>query len=305
MTAATSAVRSRKEPIDLHCPACGADFPASVWLVVDREERPDLLHRLLENKLDTLVCPSCGSAGQINHPLLFHDGIYRRLWCAMPLSIESPAAARSLVGDLLHGLIAALPPEHREPYLQDVELVPELDGLRAALLQAARDHDPRAEDRLISEAVGALLNVAGGHDFLHVFAEHRALLVSDASMDALHSIQAVARADGDQDLVQRTRELLAVLTRFRATLDHRRSALLTFLERMSPLSIDDMVLLEPVRSMLVAVDPQAVYAARIALSPEQRAAVDRILAQLLTAATAANDEHSAGFVRALLALPDQ
>ena len=64
----------------------------------------------------------------------------------MPLSVRGPDAARELVGDLLRSLLAALSPEERLPYLAEVEIVPELDGLRAALIERAPVEDAGIEE---------------------------------------------------------------------------------------------------------------------------------------------------------------
>src|SRR3712207_2330619 len=120
--------RSRQEPVDLACPSCRRHFQAAVWLVVDRLERPDLVQRLIAGQLDDARCPNCGAEGAINHPLLLHDPARMRVYCALPLSVQGQAAAREMVGDLLEGLVAALPLAERRPYLREVEIVVELDG---------------------------------------------------------------------------------------------------------------------------------------------------------------------------------
>ena len=45
---------------DATCPACNHAFQADVWLVVDADERPDLVERLRGGSLHAIACPQCG-----------------------------------------------------------------------------------------------------------------------------------------------------------------------------------------------------------------------------------------------------
>lgn len=54
----------------LNCPHCGQPFTAEVWLIVDTNERPDLLQRLQDETLHLLVCPHCGQEATLDAALL-------------------------------------------------------------------------------------------------------------------------------------------------------------------------------------------------------------------------------------------
>ncbi len=129
--------RSQNERADVTCPACKQPFSVEVWLVIDRYERPDLTKLIMDGELNVATCPHCGAEGGVNHPLLFHDGEREQVLVALPLTVQGPATARNLVGDLLQRLLDQLPSEEDKPYLGEVELVPELDGLRALLIEQA------------------------------------------------------------------------------------------------------------------------------------------------------------------------
>ncbi len=129
------------------CPACKQPFSVEVWLVVDRQERPDLTKLIMDGELNVASCPHCGAAGGVNHPLLFHDGEREQVLVALPLTVQGPAAARDVAGELLQRLLDELPPEADKPYLGEVELVPELDGLRARLIEQALGADRRIRDQ--------------------------------------------------------------------------------------------------------------------------------------------------------------
>ena len=64
---------SHSEHAVLTCPACGQDFEADVWMLVDAQEQPELAHALREGTLNVVACPHCGNHGPAGAPLLFHD----------------------------------------------------------------------------------------------------------------------------------------------------------------------------------------------------------------------------------------
>ncbi|MBC7243099.1 MAG: hypothetical protein H5T60_11720, partial [Anaerolineae bacterium] len=61
---------SFSQTVSLTCPRCGRDFSAEIWLIVDADERPDLLERIRAGTLHTMTCPHCGHEGQVDAPLL-------------------------------------------------------------------------------------------------------------------------------------------------------------------------------------------------------------------------------------------
>jgi len=45
---------------DLTCPECSENFTAEVYLIVDIDERQDLLERIRAGTLHDIHCPKCG-----------------------------------------------------------------------------------------------------------------------------------------------------------------------------------------------------------------------------------------------------
>lgn len=297
--------RSQAESADLVCPTCGQPFSSEVWLIVDRQERPDLVHLLLDGELNVVRCPHCGAEGGINHPLLFHDADRRQVLVALPLTVQGAEAARELVGDLLHRLLAALPPEARQPYLGEIELTPELDGLRALLIEQALAENTDAHDQLIAIAVQDLLNVSAELDFQRVIAQHRTLLLTDRAAEALDQVMRDARRSGDQELRRRAQEAKAVLSRLRQIVRRRRDVLNALLDDLAPLSQAEIAVLPQLKRMLDAIDPQEVYTARIALAPEERELTDRLIERLAERAGQAQETEALTFLRNLALLPQQ
>jgi predicted RNA-binding Zn-ribbon protein involved in translation (DUF1610 family) len=56
---------SFSQTASLTCPQCGRAFSAEVWLIVDADERPDLLARIRAGTLHDLTCPHCGHQGNV------------------------------------------------------------------------------------------------------------------------------------------------------------------------------------------------------------------------------------------------
>jgi hypothetical protein len=293
--------RSQSDIADLQCPACGASFRREVWLIVDRDERPDLIELILDGTLHRARCPACGAEGDINHPLLLHDGRREQIVAALPLTVQSEHAARELVGDLLRRLIDALPPASRKPYLGDVELVPELDGLRSSLIeQAGAEHQDRLDHRL-THAIEALLNLSDSTELEGVVATHRAPLLDDRSDAALAQLASQAQAQGDFALHQNVQQARALVQQLRSALQRRRAALHRLLEELAPLSDDERALLPVLRRICAAVDPQDVYAERIQLAVSHRDVLDRLLDRLTERADAQGQAEAAAFLHALAA----
>lgn len=297
--------RSHNQTADLTCPSCGQLFSAEVWLVVDRQERPDLVRLILDGELNVARCPHCGAEGGINHPLLFHDGQRQQVLIAMPLTVQGPEAARELVGELLKRLLESMTEEERQPYLGEIEMVPELDGLRSLLIEQALAEDANVEDQLVALAVQDLLNVGNEPEFQRVIAEHRALLLNDRAQEALDQIFKSARRAQDRDLQRRAQEAKAVLSQLRTNVINRRMTLNALLDDLAPLSDEEIAVLPQLKQMLEAIDPQEVYTARISLAPEQRDVIDQLINRLAEHAGQERQIEALTFLRNLALLPNQ
>ncbi|WP_322510196.1 CpXC domain-containing protein [Anaerolinea sp.] len=109
----------------LACPQCGHTFPAEIWLIVDGDERPDLLARAAQGDLHRLPCPQCGNNGTLDVPLL----ILRRHE-PQGVLIFSPAENTTREEDqkhlngLMQALKASLGAEWQEEWIVKSQVVP-------------------------------------------------------------------------------------------------------------------------------------------------------------------------------------
>lgn len=297
--------RSQSEIADLQCPACGASFRSEVWLIVDRSERPDLVAQILDGTLHRACCPVCRVEGAINHPLLLHDGARRRVVVALPLTVQHARAARELVGDLLRRLVDALPAAERQPYLGEVELTPELDGLRTYLI-AQDDHDDQiTTKRQLAAALEALLNAHDSAALEHAIATHRTTLFDDQAAVALARVAMEAESEGDRILHQRARQARALILRLRTAWQRRRATLERLLDQLAPLTAPERDVLPALRRICAAIDPQEVYAERIRLDAMQRETLDRLLDRLCRQTRAQGEAEAEAFLGAVAARVQQ
>jgi hypothetical protein len=215
---------SYQEQADLTCPSCGADFTAAVWLILDAQEQPEAVDSLRRGSLNTVACPHCGSSGPAGAPLLFHDAEARRVIFA-----GAPGAAEHEVRDQarnLHALlVGAIPEEQRRPYLADVDIAQDVDGVGHLLLRMDRRRKaapapPAVETprRGVSTdpppllvAVQELLEAGSPEDLDRVFAAHPLLLApaTDLTLAQLADVAVEQRAYDIAESLQQARRLLS------------------------------------------------------------------------------------------------
>ncbi|HJZ49392.1 MAG TPA: CpXC domain-containing protein [Roseiflexaceae bacterium] len=241
---------SYSEYINLTCPSCGARFETDAWTLVDAAERSDLAQALREGSLNLVTCPKCGAQVTAGAALLFHDPAGRRVYFAVPPNVEQHVW-RERAQELLYQLVGSLPEDERRPYLGDVQVEQELDGVRRALLRHDRrrglgrqgdketrrqgDQEIKGEKEttinqkvssspplLVSssahepliEAVRALLAADTDAEFNTIVAANPSLL--DESADTIvRELADLAYADGERDVSTALRELRIVLARLR------------------------------------------------------------------------------------------
>jgi tetratricopeptide (TPR) repeat protein len=134
-------MHSLSEPLDLTCGQCGRTLAFELWLIVDADERPDLLARA--GALHTVSCPVCGPQGEVDAPLLLYLPDHNSATGQPPL-IFSPAEQTSaeqnqqMAVGLLQELARRLGAAWQDDWLAQVASV------RRELLPVALSDDPAA-----------------------------------------------------------------------------------------------------------------------------------------------------------------
>lgn len=151
-------------PIQISCPNCGTRYVAQVQSIVDVGQDPRLKALLLRGQLNTVVCPSCGTPGVVNAPLLYHDPTKELLLLFIPPELNLPMAERErLTGNLVNALMSIIPPEERKGYFLNPRTVLTRQGLIDEILKAdgvTREmiEKQRAKNRLLQNLLSALDN---------------------------------------------------------------------------------------------------------------------------------------------------
>ena len=115
----------------LTCPDCGLAFDADIWLVVDADERPDLLERIRAGTLHIFTCPDCGSTGEVDAPLLLYRPNARPTLTFCPTAEilfdeedDADEMEEEQAAELLAHLQDALGAAWRDEWLDEVSMVP-------------------------------------------------------------------------------------------------------------------------------------------------------------------------------------
>jgi hypothetical protein len=178
---------------------------------------------LRQGSLNSVICPHCGSSGPAGAPLLFHDAQARRVIFA-----GAPDAAEHEVRDQarnLHALlVGAIPEEQRRPYLADVDIAQDVEGVAHMLRRlerrrgaapapspqppAASAPDDPAPPLLV--AVQELLEAGSPEDLDRVLAVHPVLLApaTDLTLAQLADVAVEQRAYDIAESLQQARRLL-------------------------------------------------------------------------------------------------
>ncbi len=124
-------------PIEVTCPQCGAKYNAQVQSIVDVGQDPRLKSMLLRGQLNTVTCPSCGTAGMVSAPLLYHDPERELLLVFFPPSLTLTMENRErLTGSLVNAMMSTLPSESRKAYLLNPRTMLTMQSLIDQILRA-------------------------------------------------------------------------------------------------------------------------------------------------------------------------
>ena len=161
----------------ISCPNCGTNYSAEVHQVIDVGRNPELKAALLSGQINVAVCPSCGTAGQLSSPMVYHDPEHELFMIYMPQELNLDQIEREKnIGQLTRDVIDNTPGEQRRAYMLQpltmltmqsfMEKVLETEGItkemierqqkQAELLNTLITADQDVADHLISERAGEI-----------------------------------------------------------------------------------------------------------------------------------------------------
>ena len=161
----------------ISCPNCGTNYSAEVHQVIDVGRNPELKAALLSGQINVAVCPSCGTAGQLSSPMVYHDPEHELFMIYMPQELNLDQIEREkYIGQLTRDVFDNTPGEQRRAYMLQpltmltmqsfMERVLETEGItkemierqqkQAELLNTLITADQDVADHLISERAGEI-----------------------------------------------------------------------------------------------------------------------------------------------------
>ena len=167
---------SYAETVPLTCPHCNTPFTQDTYIIIDADERPDLVAKIVDGTLHDAVCPNCGQTGRIPAPLLYHNRSRQRVLLAVPPGMPE-AEWREIGQTLLWTLIGALSEEARGAYLGEVQAEAGLEGITQIIQAEGLAETPQDEEDLppIVPAIQALLDANGSQELQRAFQAHPVL----------------------------------------------------------------------------------------------------------------------------------
>jgi len=185
--------RSFTQSVEVTCVGCSQPFEASVWLIVDAAERPDLVEQIKAQVLHIATCPHCGVAHPLEAPLLFHDPA-QQLLLFVARERSSAEDDQQAARELGQQLIASIPVAERQPYLATAHTVWGSAGLSRVL-----NGEIASQGDELSIALQALMEATSEQDVRNVAETHPLLTRSDAQAQLRQYVEQL-QAAGQGDL---------------------------------------------------------------------------------------------------------
>lgn len=127
----------RPIPTPVTCPNCRQPFNALLEQVIDVTRDPESKQRLLNGRVNQIVCPHCGFNGAASTPILYHDHSKELLIAFVPMELGmGQMEQEKLIGDLTNSVMNSLPAEERKGYLLQPKIALTMQGLIDQVLEA-------------------------------------------------------------------------------------------------------------------------------------------------------------------------
>ena len=144
------------QSVTLPCPACSQPVDVEVWLILDGQERPDLLELAREGILHQVTCPHCSQEFGLDAPLLVYWPDRPPHLLFLPPQQTSAEQDRELAAGLVSVLRGSLGDAWQEAWVEQMPTVPR------QLLGAFLTDNPReALDQIAAQMEEALARLAG------------------------------------------------------------------------------------------------------------------------------------------------
>ncbi|MBZ0299041.1 MAG: tetratricopeptide repeat protein, partial [Anaerolineae bacterium] len=143
---------SFSQKLQLTCPQTNQPFEYEVWLIIDRDERPDLIEKVKADTLHTVISPYTGDElGGVDAPLLVFQPNHTPPLLFSPAQQTIQEQDQQQATGLIHQLQQNLGVKWQEAWLQNG-----LTGVERRMLPVALSDDPAEELRKQQEQLEKL-----------------------------------------------------------------------------------------------------------------------------------------------------
>lgn len=143
------------------CPSCGTRFQTQVEQILDVRVDPSARNRMIRGNVNVAVCPSCGTAGSLNIPFVYHDPEKKAALLYLPAEAGSNEVERQkAAGRLTRQLMDSMPTEERKGYLLQPETFITMDSMVKRVLELEGiSEEEIAQSQESQELLGHFLSV--------------------------------------------------------------------------------------------------------------------------------------------------
>lgn len=198
------------------CPRCSRPAMAEVEQVFDVTSDPQSKQRFLSGQSNVIQCSSCGFAGPLPIPIVYHDNEKELLLTYFPMELNVPVNEQEKqIGPLIKRITDNLPPEKRKSYLFQpqtmftfqtmLEKVLEGDGISKDMIDAQQKQmqlleklitaSPEQRTNLMKEEDGKLID----ENFLTLLARVAEGALAQGNQEAAKQV-----AEMQRDLIEQT-----------------------------------------------------------------------------------------------------
>ena len=182
---------------DATCMGCRSPYTPELYVMVDTEERPDLVQRIKDGTIHSAICPHCGVVMDFGMPLLvYRPGAVVPVMYS-PVAIASPGQRHQHASMLLDALRRQLGPEWDERLTRGVYEV-ERDEL-AEVVDVNPDLLPGGRDPSLRQVMDEFLWIDTWEQAQQLVERHTPLLLGPEAEIVLRRGVSRAEAQGEAD----------------------------------------------------------------------------------------------------------
>lgn len=209
----------RGQITQIACPSCQSPLQVQIVNIIDADAQPQLKSLLLGGRLNTGVCPSCGTPVALAAPLVYHDAGKQFCFVHIPQQLLASANANEIekfVGSVTNMLMNALPPEAPKAYL----LAPKRFLTMQSLIEAVFEGDGVTKEMLANQRkrvdlISAMLDaMQNGDAALYEVVQKNTAEMDDEFTTTLNAFIEASQMSGDPQGIALLSQLQSKLAQF-------------------------------------------------------------------------------------------